>query len=146
MKKLLVLLNLVMVTFFATAQNPHQHPRPDFEKVKAAKIGMITEKLNLTEKQAQKFWPVYNEFDSERGEIFMSIRQKMKATKNEGISENEKVKLLDEIMILREKELKLQKEYKERFLKVITTQQFFDLIETEQEFHRMLIEKSKAKH
>lgn len=146
MKKYFVFMYLMLVSAIVIAQNPHQHPRPDFEKVKAAKIGMITEKLNLTEKQAQKFWPVYNEFDNERGEIFMSIRQKMKATKKEGISEAEKVKLLDEIMVLREKELKLQKEYKERFLKVITTQQFFDLIETEQEFHRMLIEKSKSKH
>lgn len=32
-------------------------------KIKSLKIAFITEKLNLTEKEAQQFWPVYNAYD-----------------------------------------------------------------------------------
>ena len=32
-------------------------------KIKSLKVAFITEKLNLTEKEAQKFWPVYNAYD-----------------------------------------------------------------------------------
>lgn len=35
------------------------------EKIQALKIAFITQKLQLTPDEAQKFWPVYNEYDNE---------------------------------------------------------------------------------
>lgn len=32
-------------------------------KIKSLKVAFITEKLNLTQKEAQQFWPVYNAYD-----------------------------------------------------------------------------------
>lgn len=37
----------------------------DGEKIQSLKIAFITQKLQLTPDEAQKFWPVYNEYDNE---------------------------------------------------------------------------------
>jgi hypothetical protein len=38
----------------------------DFDKFKAKKIAYITDAINLTPAEAEKFWPVYNEFEQKR--------------------------------------------------------------------------------
>ena len=38
-------------------------------KVKALKIAYITEELDLTTEEAQKFWPIYNAFDDKQSEL-----------------------------------------------------------------------------
>src|SRR6185437_6622066 len=37
----------------------------DGEKIQALKIAFIKQKLQLTPDEAQKFWPVYNQYDNE---------------------------------------------------------------------------------
>ena len=52
---------LLSASVFGQKQN---NSKPNREKIKAMKVGFITEKLDLTTAEAQKFWPVYNEFES----------------------------------------------------------------------------------
>lgn len=35
------------------------------EKIKALKIAFITQRLQLTPEEAQKFWPIYDQYDNE---------------------------------------------------------------------------------
>ena len=37
------------------------------DKIKTLKIAFITEKLDLSEQEAQKFWPIYNKYDKKEG-------------------------------------------------------------------------------
>ena len=37
--------------------------------IKALKVAHITEKLDLTEKEAQQFWPIYNAYDEKMGTL-----------------------------------------------------------------------------
>jgi hypothetical protein len=46
-----------------TAQNPN------LEKLNSYKIGFFTKMLNLTSAEAEKFWPVYNEYQKQRNLI-----------------------------------------------------------------------------
>jgi hypothetical protein len=41
----------------------------NLEKLNAYKIGFFTKRLNLTSKEAEKFWPVYNEYQNEKNRI-----------------------------------------------------------------------------
>ena len=36
------------------------------ERVQALKVAFITKALNLTSAEAEKFWPIYNEFQDKR--------------------------------------------------------------------------------
>jgi len=59
MKHLKLLALLLFVSINAMAQQKHK------DRIKTLKIAVITQKLDLTEKEAQKFWPIYNAHDKE---------------------------------------------------------------------------------
>ena len=42
---------------------------PNLEKLNTYKIGFFTKKLNLTSSEAEKFWPVYNEYQKQKNQI-----------------------------------------------------------------------------
>lgn len=113
------------------------------ERLRAMKVGMITQDINLSESQAEKFWPVYNNFEDERSQIFRKIRQLSR--KDETLTSEDLVKRQDQIMALRQQELDLTKSYKESFLKVISIQQYAKLMDTERRFNQMLLEKLKER-
>jgi hypothetical protein len=65
MKKGTFILILLAVLPFSglKAQNPN------LEKFNSYKIGFFTKKMNLSTEEAEKFWPVYNEYQSQRNQI-----------------------------------------------------------------------------
>jgi len=67
---------LFTITVFA------QHKDNDRERIKALKVSFITEKLNLTAKEAQNFWPIYNAYDENsrkyKYEDMRNIRKEIK--------------------------------------------------------------------
>lgn len=62
MKRGFFLLFILMVipVVRITAQNPN------LEKLNAFKIGFFTKRLNLTSQEAEKFWPVYNDYQKQK--------------------------------------------------------------------------------
>ena len=68
------------------------------EKVKALKVAFITEKLELTTEEAQKFWPIYNAFDEKQAELrhekMRGILDRFKPGNVENLSEKEASALL----------------------------------------------------
>lgn len=57
---------LIILTFSVTrsaAQNANR------ERLNNYKIGFFTKKLNLTSEEAEKFWPVYNEYQDQKNSI-----------------------------------------------------------------------------
>ena len=109
------------------------------EKIETAKIGFITNRLNLTSEQAPKFWPVYNEYNAKKQEIRRVLRQ-LKTDSSTAAATDEK--LLDgikEMINLKQKEVDLEKDYMNRFLKVINPRQLAELYHTEQDFRKELL-------
>ena len=65
MKKTLFVLLALTSGFMAFSQNPANNKEAKKEKIKALYVAFITKELNLNEEEAQKFWPVYNLYQSE---------------------------------------------------------------------------------
>src|SRR5574340_591376 len=63
MKKYLLLF-LVLIGSIPIARSQNE-PNPKSEKIQALKIAFITQKLQLTSSEAEKFWPIYNEYENE---------------------------------------------------------------------------------
>jgi Spy/CpxP family protein refolding chaperone len=129
MKKAFQTLAIMLVSTFVFAQNRAE----GIERIKTLKIGFITEKLKLTSEQATTFWPVYNEFDSQRMELRKETR------KNIQNNSSEPTKRLDALDALRKKEHKLEDEYASKFRKVLSPEQAVNLYKVEEEFRKMLI-------
>jgi hypothetical protein len=78
MKKTFIFLFIIVFPFiFSDAQNPNQ------EKLNSFKIGFFTKKLNLSSAEAEKFWPVYNDYQSQRNLIQLE-KIKINRTFNQG--------------------------------------------------------------
>ena len=74
MKKLLLIFILsISIVGFSQEHNKERKFKQSREKIEAAKIGYLTNKLDLTSEQAQKFWPVYNEYSDKRFELKRSM-------------------------------------------------------------------------
>lgn len=145
MKKLLIFCWLCLTLSYAHAQQPGDEKTPKKERVEALKVAFITEKLQLTAKEAQVFWPVYNEFE-EKLELSRKSRRKDAQVAMEAIdklSDKEVENFIEAEFSQRQKELDIQKEYHEKFKKVLPLKKVGKLYLAEQEFKRQLLKKIK---
>ncbi|NQZ77893.1 MAG: hypothetical protein HRT61_17575 [Ekhidna sp.] len=120
-----------------------QRPKA-LEKIEAAKIALITERLELTPQQAEKFWPIYREYGVERKEVRRDFNQARKNFDPNTATEEENKKMLEMATQVKERQLKLEREYSDRILKVITTRQLNNLRKAENDFKEMLLRRIRS--
>ncbi|MAE87102.1 MAG: hypothetical protein CMB80_30495 [Flammeovirgaceae bacterium] len=138
MKKLYLLilfLTLAYVTTFAQSDA--------MEKLEAAKIALITERLELTPDQAEKFWPIYRQFAEEQKSLRSEFQTLKRGYDPSKATEEQNKQMLEEGMKIRERQLNLEKTYAQRMQEVITTRQLMSLRKAEDDFKEMLIKRIK---
>lgn len=115
---------LIITIFLSSITLQAQDGATKKEKIQALKIAFITQKLELTSDEAQKFWPVYNRYDAEIKQTIMDNRG------GDAIDKEEKI-------------LNIRKKYRTEFTKVLgqpKTNKFFN---TEREFRGVLMRNLK---
>lgn len=118
--------------------------QPDYkmkERIKAQKIAFITEKLNLTPTEAQKFWPIYNAHETEMEMLRINEREKRRNLNLETISDLEAKKALSDLLAFEEEQQNLKKDLVENLLNVIPAKKIIALMRVEREFDRKLLER-----
>ena len=118
----------------------HEDRKERMQKIQTAKIAFITEKLNLTTEEAQKFWPVYNQLEEER----RGIRHKSRGLRDDKIaslSDQQIREALNQRLALQQAEVNIDKNYMEKFLKVISPRQLATFYRAEKEFTDILLKK-----
>jgi hypothetical protein len=144
MKKILLYTLFLAGSLSVGAQESETQEKQDpknREKINAARIALISEKLKLTPAQAEKFWPVYREFTEQRMALrkqFREAEQHQDAAKPKADRDQELIKLG---LQLKQQNLDLEKNYSDRLLKVISAQQLLTLPKAEEEFRRMLLQR-----
>ena len=128
---------LTLTTQLATAQSDLNGR----QKIESAKIGLITNRLNLTTDQAPQFWAVYNDYNAKKQELNRRVRQLTNEPSRTSQNDNQLVNGLREVNATKQKLADLDEEYMSRFLKVISPQQLTELYKTEQMFNKMLLNK-----
>jgi Spy/CpxP family protein refolding chaperone len=139
MKHISIILLLIAISIASLAQ-PNRKKNPNrqeqLEKVHAVKVSYLSDRLKLTSKQAEQFWPVYNEYESEMQEIRKKYFQKYKDAdkKNDEVARN----LIDDNLDFQQDALNIKRKYKERFLSVISSEQLVKLNASEKEFNKLI--------
>ena len=136
-------LALVSVVAFAQTQNKKGNKKGDDqwrEKVRSEQVAFITSELNLTEAEAQAFWPVYNDIQNQRRDAYMAIGQAFKSLQ-EGIEGNEVNKLLDQYLDTKKAAEKIDDEAIARFKKVLPIEKVAKLMLAEEKFRHQQIGK-----
>ncbi len=90
-------------------------------KLEAYKIAYLTNKLSLTPQEAQRFWPIYNQYENELRAVRIESRQ----GENDVLKREEKV-------------LNIRKKYNTEFAKVISPEKVNTLFRSEKEFNALV--------
>ena len=147
MKKYISILFLFMLpaALLFSQQGPGPDGRKDDkrEKIKALKVAYITDQLQLTPEEAQRFWPVYNEFDQKRHEMELEISGQVKDKRPDIalMSDEEVDRFIQQRFEREEQMLNLKKEYYIKFKQVLPVKKVFRLWEAEIGFKRILLER-----
>lgn len=127
-----VVVFMTLVSIRTQAQQPASH-QERYQQIEAIKVAFITSKLNLTSEEAQKFWPIYNNYQKELMAILTKRREERKRT---DISPSEKINL---DLAYETSMLDLKKKYKKTYSKAIPPEKILLLYQAEREFREHLI-------
>ena len=136
MKRVPFFLMLFFVSFGVFSQKEEA-----MKKIESARIALISERLGLSPEQAEKFWPVYREYNMERRALRESFRTERREVDIQNMTDAESKELVQKSMDLKQKELNLEKDYSKRLSDVISTQQLFKLKSAEKDFQQMLLKR-----
>ena len=121
MKHILLFITILTGSFsFAYAQEEEPSPEKKQQKIQALYVAYITQELNLNATEAEKFWPLHKQFDSELKAVDLNLPE---------LQREQRV-------------LDIKKNYQERFSKVLggggRVDNFFRL---DKEFRRKLVDR-----
>lgn len=140
MKKYIPLLLILFVVVSLHSQHRKLNPN---KKIDAARISYLTEHLELTSKQAEKFWPIYN---TSRSEISAMYRQKnllYQIIDFNTIEDDSSNALIKKINKIDDEIYTERKAVDKKLLKVLNSVQFLKLKTSEISFKRKLLERIK---
>ena len=119
------------------------------EKVKALKVAYITEQLELTTDEAQKFWTIYNAFDENQAELrhekMRSILDRFKPGNVEKLSEKDASNSLAQMEKIEEDLFNLKKKFIKDLQGVISAKKIIKLKKAEEDFNRELLKQMREK-
>ena len=119
------------------------------EKVKALKVAYITEQLELTTDEAQKFWPIYNAFDEKQSELrhekMRAILDRFKPGNVEKLSEKDASNSLAQMEKIEEDLFNLKKKFIKDLQSVISAKKIIKLKKAEEDFNRELLKQMREK-
>ena len=136
MKKILILI-LFLVSASAFGQKTGQQSAN--EKLQAARIALITERLGLTPAQAQQFWPIYNEYAEQRRTIQREFRDARIGLDMSKLTEEQSRAMVKARLDGKQRQLNLEMKYSDRMMDVINTRQLMALKKAEDDFRAMII-------
>lgn len=115
------------------AQTPNNSER--FARIENQKIAYITKQLNLSNTEAQRFFPVYNQYCNEIRDIRQArsnIRSAKRPTNNGR-----------DVIAFDAKEVELKKQYRNKFAEIIGQSRASQFFVVEEEFKEMLYKEWK---
>jgi len=147
-------LSLAILTLFAVQMVFAQQDRsPDKreqhkEKIKTHKIAYITDKLDLTPEEAEKFWPVYNEHESKMEADRKEFRDKnkVKAEAIPDLTDTEAKEFLNARLDHEQNTLNLRKDFYNQLDGILSPKKILMLMEAEKEFRVDLMRRLSGPH
>ena len=133
----ILFLSLIAVSAFGQDEDlPQPQDKKVRDKIEAARIAYITDQLQLTPAEAEKFWPIYREFAERRREL----RQQLRNTAKNSDPDKTDQEVVDQQFKVKQQELDLEKDYSGRLLKVISAQKLRSLPQAERRFRQMILD------
>ncbi|MFT4612238.1 MAG: hypothetical protein ACJA1H_001298 [Glaciecola sp.] len=133
MKKITLTLLFIAITVSAFSQGKERR-----ERIKSLKIAFITEKLELTQTEAQKFWPIYNAYEINNNALRQQSRENQKDADIESMNDADVRSMIDKMLVLEQEKLELKKQFITDLITVIPAKKVILLKISEDEFNRRM--------
>ncbi len=128
MKKLIFACFLVLLASPAWSQNG--------ERVKALKVTYITNRLDLSAREAEQFWPIYNKHEKQEN----ALRKKYRFSGSLlTISDEEANEAVENYLTLEEKLFKLKRDFIRSLQDIVPSRKIMLLNKAEKEFKQELL-------
>ena len=148
MRKLVLVLFIISTAVIAQKPNRGSQGK-NHEKIKALKTAHITNQLELTSAEAEKFWPIYNEYDAKLITLRKEEKGKFKGKLRNGgidsLTDKEANEIIDKMLEMKAVKLEYRKELVSDLRRVISPKKIIKLQRAEDSFKRMLLERLKQK-
>ena len=112
------------------------------ERVRAEKVAFLTEQIDLTESEAQVFWPIYNQLQKEQRENFEAVRKAYEAMEkgvNEGKTGKEMEKLVEAYVDAKDKNEGIETKYLNKLMKALPAEKVARYYVAEEKFRHQQI-------
>lgn len=99
----------------------------------------FTEKAELTEQEAQAFFPLYNELQQKKRQLNMEIRRIMRQEPGTAMTEEQSLKAINARAQTNIKIAELENEYLEKFKQVLPASKILKIQNAEEQFNSQLL-------
>ena len=138
-KSILITLILLLLAWEGFAQRPGQI---DPEKLQAARIAFITTRIDLKPEQAEKFWPIFNEYNDKREATMRQIAELNRNT--ESITEDQAKDRIKKRFELQQTMLNEEQQFVQKASGVLTAKQILMLNNIARDFTRQLYQRQRG--
>ncbi|MFO8235317.1 MAG: hypothetical protein R6U04_07940 [Bacteroidales bacterium] len=144
--KIFLLSIFIFLAFSAVAQEKEKQSVR--KQIQTEKIAFFTEKIGLTLQEAERFWPIYNEYWDKKNKIEEDRKNQMDAYLNhpETFSKNEIENLVDNYVDYRKQKAELLEEYHKKFKEILPVEKVLRLYVADYDFKSYLLKKIKNKN
>lgn len=140
MKRLVLIFLLGLLASPSFSQGDREQQK---ERIKALKVAFFTQELNLTNKTAEKFWPVYNKYQQEKRSLHE--REHVELENVECFSEEQADAMMNEFLNVEKEEYEIKKQLFNELRKIFSAKEIIKLQKLEVEFHKKLIKEYRSK-
>jgi hypothetical protein len=113
------------------------------DKVEALRMAFINEHVGLSNAEAEKFWPVYNEYNDKIRAIRRNLRQSYRRMP-ENLSEQEAEQLYTLFLQSKQAEADVHRQYNEKLKGIIGVKKLIKLHVAEEEFRIKVMKSIKG--
>lgn len=137
-KHLFVTIGVVVLCLLSTSAQPQDSKR--FAAIENEKIAYITKELSLTPAEAQRFFPIYNQYSKEIWAIRSQKKENTETPSPKGVSSFNRADRSEkrDVLSYDAKELDIKKEYRKKFAEAIGSARASQFFEVEQNFRELL--------
>ena len=143
MKNTICLMLVTLVTISLSWAQPGPPPpggEKRKEKVEALKRSYYSEKLALTPAEAEKFWPIYNEFNKREDALKKEGRGDKKKGEQPNFTEKEAMTEIDRIAVQKKAHIDLETQFLKDCMPVLGATRTMQLTQIDRDFQRELLE------
>lgn len=119
-----------------------QRPSLDPEKLQAARIAFITTRIDLKPEQAEKFWPIFNQYHEDREKTMRQLSDLGKGM--ETVSEEEAKSRIQKRFQYQSQLLENEKAFVNDLSKVLSSKQILMLNNIARDFNRSLYQRGRG--